>query len=125
MKNKWIIFGVIAAVGGLGYLYLKSKSNAAAAASTPPQYTVTSPTDLSSVASMPGTGFNAGNPYTGYNGLSAGVSNVSLVAANGLANWDPAGQALQTDVPLSSGFPNQNPILSIASTNQNKGLPTS
>lgn len=70
MNNRWIVFGVIAAIGGLGFLlYERSK---AASSSTPQQVEVTTPTDLSTAASEPGTGVNAGD-YSAYNGYQAPI----------------------------------------------------
>jgi hypothetical protein len=81
-KNRWIVVGVIVAIGGLGFLYYESKKNAAASTNTAGELAVVDPNDtgnLSQDASEPETGFNAGD--SGYNGLTAGVTPPTVITA--------------------------------------------
>ena len=113
-KNRWIVVGVIVAVGGLAFLLWERKrgaTSAAAQAQAQPSYIgVTSPTDLSSVASEPGTGTNIGDfPNTGFNGLGAGFQPYPVFSA-------PPGSTVQQINPGGPMVPAAGPVITKPTT---------
>lgn len=107
-RNKWIIGGLIAAIGALGFLYWKSKQAASANAAN--QYSIQVVPSGTATNAISPAGVNPGDfNSTGYNGLGTGITQPSsapleiapgiTLASTGLtlAQWaalSPQGQQL-------------------------------